>query len=521
MTHRIDRRAFVALTAAGVAAPAMVHAQSRGAPVAQTRHGPVRGVSDGPVKIFKGVRYGASTAGANRFMPPRPPQPWTEVRDALDFGEQSPQQPAGDGGGLFRSWANRRPLSEDCLFLNVWTPGLRDNRRRPVMVWFHGGGFTTGSGASHAYDGARLAHKGDVVVVTVNHRLNVFGYSYLAELGGAEFADSGNVGNLDMVASLRWVRDNIAEFGGDPDTVLIFGESGGGSKVSCLLAMPAAAGLFHRAVVQSGSTLRVREPAQAAASAAEWARGLGVSDARQLQQLPMERLIQAISAPGAGANPVRDGRAMPRHPFDPDAPQVSRQVPMLIGTNKDEQTSLAGGRNRALFDLTWDKLPEALGSQFTAAQVAEMRRLHPNASAAQLYFRMTSEAGFRRSAIIQAERKAAQAAQGGAPAYMYFLTWETPVEGGRFGAPHALDIGMVFDNVAKSESMSGAGPQAQRVADAMSAAWLRFARTGDPGWAPYTPQTRATMVFDATARVVDDPAAAERRLFAAARPAGT
>jgi len=323
------------------------------------------------------------------------------------------------------------------------------------------------------------------------------------------------VGNLDMVAALQWVRDNIAEFGGDPGNVLIFGESGGGSKCSCLLAMPAAAGMIHRAAIQSGSTLRVRERAQAAASAREWAHGLGVSDARQLQQLPMERLVAAISSAGAGANPVVDGRSMPRHPFDPDAPEISKHVPMLIGTNKDEQTSLAGGRNRALFDLTWEKLPEALGAQFTAQQVAEMRRLHPAAGAGELYFRMTSEAGFRRSAITQAERKAALAAKGGAPAYMYFLTWETPVDGGRFGAPHALDIGMVFDNVAKSESMSGTGPEAQRVADAMSAAWLRFARTGSPGWAPYTPQTRTTMVFDKTARVVNDPAAAERKLFAA------
>ena len=227
------------------------------APVAVTKAGKVRGKVENGVSVFKGVRYGADTA-TTRFQAPRDPQPWNDVLDAFDYGNQTPQPSAGDGGGLFKSWANRRANSEDCLFLNVWTPALagnlRDGKKRPVMVWFHGGGFSSGSGSSNAYDGVRLAKRGDVVVVTVNHRLNVFGHLYLAGIGGQKFADSGNVGVLDLVHSLKWVRDNIAEFGGDPGNVMIFGESGGGAKVTTLMTMPAAQGIVSS---RSGAKRRV------------------------------------------------------------------------------------------------------------------------------------------------------------------------------------------------------------------------------------------------------------------------
>lgn len=483
-------------------------------PVASTRSGPVRGYSDGRIKIFKGVRYGASTE-SRRFLPPQAPEPWREVRDALDFGAQSPQIAGGDGGGLFRSWANRRPDSEDCLFLNVWTPGLRDGARRPVMVWFHGGGFVTGSGASHAYDGTRLAAKGDVVVVTVNHRLNAFGYTYLADASPA-LADSGNVGSLDMLLSLQWVRDNIAEFGGDPRRVLIFGESGGGAKVSTLMATPAAKGLFHRAVVQSGSSLKVREPAAAADDARKLMDALGLKPGQtaELQALPMARVLEGVAKSNAGFSPVVDGRSLPRHPFHPDAPAVSRDVPMLIGTTKDEMTLLAGARDPSLFDLTWEALPGRLAPVLQgmdpAAVVAALRKIYPQDKPSDIYFTASTEAGFRSRAVAQAERKTAQ---GGAPAYMYLLTWETPVMGGKWKSPHALEIGMVFDNVAKSESMSGVGPVQQRIADGMSDAWLRFAKSGDPGWPAYSPPRRATMVFDAQSQVVNAPREAERVMF--------
>lgn len=489
------------------------------APVAKTTAGQVRGANADGVKVFKGVRYGASTEG-RRFMAPLPPQPWQGVADTLEFGNQSPQS-RPTNVSLFRSWANPRAASEDLLFLNVWTPALRDGKKRPVLVWFHGGGFSTGSGASHAYDGTHLARKGDVVVVTVNHRLNAFGYLYLAGLStDAALADSGNVGNLDMVLSLQWVRDNIAGFGGDPRNVLIFGESGGGAKVSTLMTMPSASGLFHRAVVQSGSMIRAQTPEAATKGARAFMKVLGLEPGQvnELRKLPLQKIADALNSlpPDASVNfgPVLDGRSLPRHPFDPDAPPASAKVPLLVGTNKDETTLLIGIRDASTFSISWQDLPKRLGS-FTqgldAAQlIADLRKLHPQASASDLFFTVTTARNFRNNAIRQAELKSKQ---GAAPAFLYELDWETPVDGGKWKAPHALDIGMIFDNVARSESMSGTSADAQKVSDAMSAAWLAFARTGNPGWPAYDAQKRATMVFDVQSKVVNDPHSEERKLL--------
>ncbi|MFZ5719469.1 MAG: carboxylesterase/lipase family protein [Pseudomonadota bacterium] len=514
MPMSMDRRHLLAGGMVAAAAwPFGAMAQVSG-PVATTRAGRVRGATVDGIHVFKGVRYGASTEG-RRFMPPRPPQPWNGVADALDYAAQSPQVSGGDGGGFFRSWANRRPGSEDCLFLNVWTPALRDGKKRPVMVWFHGGGFSVGSGASHGYDGTRLCRRGDVVVVTVNHRLNAFGYGYLAELGGPEMADSGNAGDLDMVLSLRWVRDNIAEFGGDPGNVMIFGESGGGGKVSTLMAMPSAAGLFHRAAVQSGSSLTVLEKDQATENMRKLMAACGVGQAAEMRALPMDRIVEGMRKAQVDFRPVVDGRALPRHPFHPDAPAVSRNVPMLIGTTKDEMTLLIGARDPSVFDLTWDDLPKRAAPYLSGLDaekaLADLRRLYPQARPSDIFFTLATVRATRKAAITQAERKAAQ---GGAPAYMYLLNWETPVDGGKWKSPHALDIALMFDNVARSESMSGTSPEAQKVADAMSEAWIRFARTGEPGWAPYRPDTRATMVFDVESKVVYDPNREERLMFA-------
>ncbi|CAN5195179.1 carboxylesterase/lipase family protein [soil metagenome] len=521
---RLDRRALIAgaggLIVSACAKPIPAEGSN---PVATTVAGKVRGDVQSGVNVFKGVRYGLSTAGA-RFLAPTKPQHWSDVKDALEYDNSSPQGPAGNGGGLYASWANPRPQSEDCLFLNVWTKGLGDGKKRPVMVWFHGGGFATGSGSSLAYDGVRLANRGDVVVVTVNHRLNAFGYTYLAEIGGPLFADSGNVGNLDMIQALEWVRDNIAAFGGDPGKVLIFGESGGGSKVSTLMAMPAAQGLFHRAVVQSGSTLAVQTKAEATENARKLlvACGLQSNDASGLQALPYDQIVAALSKPGLELRlgPVVDEKNLPRQPFTPDAPAGTKSVPMLIGTTKDEQAILSGARDKTLFDLTWETLPAKLAEGLKGRGldigkvIAAYRGYYPAMTPARVYFDAVTEAGMRRNAILQAERKDAA---GGAPAFMYLLNWETPVDAGRWGSPHALDIAMMFDNVAKSSSFVGAGAaQAQKVADAMSDAWIRFARDGDPGWPAYTAATRTTMVFDVASQPVNDPRAGERVLFAKA-----
>jgi para-nitrobenzyl esterase len=404
---------------------------------------------------------------------------------------------------------------------------LRDGGKRPVMVWLHGGGFVTGSGSSYAYDGARLARRGDVVAVSINHRLNLFGQLYLAGYG-ERFADSGAAGMLDIVLALQWVRDNIGEFGGDPGNVLIYGESGGGCKVSLLMAMDVAKVLFHRAVVQSGPLIQVAAPEDAAKGARALVDKLGLTEATidRILTLPVrdiQRAARAATAEGAGgvgATPVLDGRSITRHPFHPDAAPQGAGVPMLIGVNRTEHSLLAGAGRPELFDLTWETIAEALAPSVPGydaqAIVDGYRRLHPDFTAPNLYFTITSDRAFLRTSVVEADRKAEQ---DGAPVWFYILDWNTPVDGGKWLCPHALDIGFVFDNVAKSESMSGFGADQQRMADLMSEAWLAFARTGDPNnpllppWPAYDAKRRATMIFDLEPRAVDDPRAAERALF--------
>lgn len=497
-------------------------AQSADGPVLETRHGRVRGSIEAEINVFKGVRYGADTA-TTRFQPPKPPTAWGGVVDALTFGNQAPQIAGGDAGGLFTSWANRMPDSEDCLFLNVWTPGIADGKKRPIMVWLHGGGFAAGSGASHAYDGVRLARRGDVVVVTINHRLNTFGHLYLADFG-ERFADSGNVGVLDIVLALQWVRDNAEAMGGDPERVMIFGESGGGAKVTTLMAMDQAKGLFHRGAVQSGAWLTVNMPASAAKAAAGVVQRLGLTPETidRILTVPPADLQAAARAGGLGvaSGPVLDGRSLKRHPFTPDGPPQSHDVPLLIGLNRTESTLLVGARDPSLFDLSWETLPEKLAPFLNGLDIggviASYRQMHPQDTASDVFFAATTDSRFLRGHVIQADRKAEQ---GGAPVYFYMLNWDTPVDGGKWRSPHALEIGFVFDNVAKSESMSGVGPEQQRLADLMSESWLAFARTGDPNnalvptWPTYEPQERQAMVFDLEPTVVSDPRGAERRLF--------
>lgn len=531
------RRALIAAAGAALALPALTIpalAAPRGKKpefqgvVAETSRGRVRGVNNDGIRTFKGIPYAASTEGVNRFRAPKPATPWKGIRDTLAYGPICPQE-TSPRPSYSASWASEQTMGEDCLVLNVWTPALRDHHKRPVMVWIHGGGFSTGSGANPVYDGTNLARKGDVVVVTLNHRLNIFGHLYLARAGGTEFAESGNLGILDLVAALRWVHTHIAEFGGDPANVTIFGQSGGGAKVSTLLAMPQTRGLFHRAIVQSGSHLDGLSLDEAHASALAFlkAADIPVTDLARLQKLPFEQLLavhrKLMSAPGARPNfsPVVDGRFLPRAPWTPDGPAASAGIPMMIGTTRTETTALIGASDPSLFTLDEAGLRARLASWVPAGEmervVAAYRKAAPAAIPSDLFFAITSARRVRQQAWLQAERKAAQ---NGAPVWLYELDWQTPVEGGKWKSPHSLDLAFVFDNVAKSESMVGKGEEQRALAEQMSGAWLAFARSGNPNhkglpqWPAFRASERATMVFDAKSRAVNDFRGDERQVLA-------
>jgi para-nitrobenzyl esterase len=527
--HAAVRVALVACAALGCTAGGAAD-KTAGGPIATTAFGDVRGAVEDGINVFKGIPYGAPTSGTNRFMPPQAPKPWKKVREALAFGPSCPQLDPPPSGQPFSPRSEAKGASEDCLVLNVWTPGLRDGKKRPVMVWMHGGGFTLLSGSSPVYDGVRLAKKGDVVLITLNHRLNLFGYLYLAGIGGGQYADSGNVGQLDLVASLRWVHDNVEAFGGDPGNVTIFGESGGGGKVSALLAMPAARGLFHRAAMQSGFGLAAITPPAATRMTQSVldALHLRAEQIDELQRMPVAKILEALqkvtNGLPFGIGPVVDGHSLPRHPFTPDAPDVSRDIPVLLGYNKTETTYLFPPPGA--FDLDWPGLARTLAPALPGLDVAKVidgwRTRHPQASPSDLYFMITTENTMGLSAGTLAVRKSAQ---GAAPAFLYRLEWETPVDGGRMRSPHSLDIPLVFDNVAKASGLIGTGSaQAQQVSNVMSAAWLAFARYGTPNapglpsWPAFSAQNRETMIFNVISRAVNDPLHDERLLLPQAPP---
>jgi para-nitrobenzyl esterase len=513
-----------------------------GTAIVQTQSGKVAGYLHDGIFAFKGMPYAASSESANRFLPPVKCKPWTGVRSSRQFGYVAPQSAragwANDEEAFMFAWDDG-VQSEDCLRVNLWTPA-NDGRRRPVMVWLHGGGFAAGSGQElRSYDGENLAKRGDVVLVSLNHRLNVFGYLDLSKYG-EKYSGSANVGMLDIVAALEWVRDNISAFGGDPKSVTIFGQSGGGAKVGALMAMPAAQGLFHRGIVESGSMLRVATPdkSQALADAIVGELGLNHATINQIHTLPYPKILAAAEkvlrehnprppggvpnfrrmSEGLGFAPVLDGKIIPAQPFDPKAPAMSADVPMIIGSTLNEFVTAINHPEYELMtasDLE-GRVKDLFGDQNTKI-IAAFRARTPDAKPFDLWSRIAAST-VRESAIKQA---AAKAALGRAPAYLYWFTWQTPILDGRPRAFHCSEIAFVFDNTDRCASMTGGVPEARSLAGKMSDAWINFARTGDPNhanfphWPPFSSEHVPTMIFDNVSQVAMNPDAAEQRSIAA------
>lgn len=517
--------------------------------IAKTTYGRLRGTRRGDLVTFKGIPYAGSVSGPNRFKAAPPLQPWTGVKDALRLGNTAIQGPRVYLG------VNEPGMAEDCLFLNVWTPAL-DGKKRPVMLYNHGGGFILGSGGTWYQDGGNLARNHDVVVVSTNHRLGLLGFLFLADIAGEQYATSGNQGILDILQALKWINQNIANFGGDPTNVMVFGESGGGQKTSCIYAMPSAKDYFNKASIESGAGIRMatRESATATTNLVLAELGLSPSDWRKLLEVPVPTLLDTnakvlkkIAATPATTTPhpspfmpVVDGTILPHHPFDPEAPAISRDKPLLLGSNKDEAAyGLYESGNTAAFKLTEEDLQQRLKARYgdKAQQILDVyRRSRPNASPSNLFIAISGSATAMGEITI-AERKYAQH---GAPVYMYVFVHDSnfivPGTDYPIGAGHSLEIPYKFDNIHAEvapnskapgpfehllgmETVYGTDPNRDKTAHNMSEMWATFARTGHPGakgqptWPAYTTEVRATMMIDAQCKVVDDPWGEERRLW--------
>jgi para-nitrobenzyl esterase len=493
---------------------------------AQTQYGRVRGRLKNGVHQFWGVPYGAPTGGENRFMPPREPDAWTGVRDCFEYGLRALMAPGrGEPAPVVRALNPQSEQGDDCLNLNIYTPGV-DSQARPVMVWLHGGGHVAGSASYLLYDGTNLAKKEDVVVVGVNHRLNLHGFLHLADIGGEKWSQSTNVGMQDQVAVLRWVRDNIENFGGDPDRVTIFGQSGGADKTTTLMAMPSAEGLFHRAISQSG-TRRRGTPASDASDQAERFLskvGIAANELDRLQHLSAQQIQDAFySEPaiqGLGSGPVIDGSVIPRHQWDPSAPSYSADVPLMMGSTETENGWIGPPPHELPDEETLGRFTSRLadGDSTQGRELVELyRRQHPHMRNQMLW--LTAESDDTRRWHAQALGRLKHE-QGTAPSYLYFFDWYSPVHHDRMGAYHTLDIPFVFYNLDIGASMTGASQSRYELGHAMSAAWAGFARNGDPNhadmptWPAFDPDDYSTMMFGEEIRVSNDPNREERLALA-------
>ncbi|HEX4739276.1 MAG TPA: carboxylesterase/lipase family protein [Allosphingosinicella sp.] len=502
----MDRRGFLAAGAAAAATPAFAAA---GDPVVATSGGPIRGTREGGLSIFRGIRYGI----AARFQAPRAPEPSREIIDATRFGPSCPQK-----NDRFKE------QSEDCLFLNVWTPEARAGGRRPVMVYIHGGAYSTGSVVDPLNDGRHLAATQDVVVVTINHRLNAFGYLYLSGLD-PRFPDSGNAGQLDLVLALQWVRRNVAAFGGDPTRVMVFGQSGGGAKIATLMGMPAAAGLFHRATTMSGQQVTASGPLNATARAKAYLAALKATPA-DLLTMPTAKLVDALGATdpilggGVYMGPVLDMKWLTRHPFWPDANLLSNRVPMMLGNTRDETRAFIDPNSPKVLGLNWDNLAERMAPELRVDilpewVVAQYRAQFPDWSPERIFYAATTAGRSWPGQVIEADARAKALT----PTWVYQVDFQSPTQPRR-GAPHTMDIALSFGTLDAPGSFTGTGAGARTLSAMVMKAFATFARTGDPNgpglprWPLYRLPQRTTMVFDLETRAVDDPRRWQRELFA-------
>jgi len=501
----LDRRSLlVASTATLISSRAF--ASSSSAPLVPTTSGPIRGSAEEGISVFRGIRYGI----ARRFMAAEAPPRSRRVIQALRFGPSAPQS-----GGRYQ------PQSEDCLFLNVWTPQSGHGARLPVMVYFHGGAYSGGSIVDPLNHGQHLAAKG-VVVVTVNHRLNALGYLYLARLD-PRFPDSGNLGQLDLILALKWIRENIAAFGGDPSRVMTFGQSGGGAKIATLMGMPAATGLFHSAATMSGQQVTASGPLHATERARAYLDRLKATP-EEAAVLPLERLVEALDVRdpilGGGIyfGPTLDMKWLTRHPFWPDTNPIGSSIPMVLGNTHDETRAFIG--EEKMKGLTWDNLPGRMAPELKIDILPEWvvqryRQLFPTYSPEEVFYAATTAGRSWRGQIEEAEARA----KANAPTWVYQLNFRSPVEP-RKGAPHTLDIPLVFGTLDAPGSIAGTGASSRAVSDAMMRAFIGLAASGNPNapgnpaWPMYRLPQRSTMIFDAPSRIEDDPRRAEREIFA-------
>jgi para-nitrobenzyl esterase len=493
-------------TMAAISSPLFAKAFIESDPIAQTKYGKISGIKNSGINIFKGVRYGADTSN-RRFQPALPPEKWDGILQATEYGASTPQ-------------GNGENTSEDCLFLNIWTPGLNDGGKRPILFYIHGGAYSNGSGSSAIYDGTNLCLRGDVVLITVNHRLNAFGYLYLGMLGGPEFASSGNAGQLDLIMALEWVKEHARIFGGDPDNVTLFGQSGGGAKIASLMATPAAKGLFHRAWTMSGQQVTAAGPRAATQRAERLLEALNLTpkELDKIKTLPFKKILEGIKVKDLSRVedrslyfcPVMDSVVLPRHPFFPNASPVAANIPMVIGNTRRETRAFLGN-TPGVNELTWEQLPQLITvNQFVDIRaeivIEEYRKMYPDFSPTEVFFASTTAGRSWRGAVIEAEERAKQA---GGATYVYQLDWGM--------ASHALDIPLVFDNTRVNASLSG--NKEKEMAKIMSETLLAFAKSGNPNnaliprWKPYSMEKRETMIFNVPTTMENDPRGGERELY--------